>query len=224
MDEEKTTTSEEAQVTEETTATEATEETKEAKEGEEAKGKVKTYSEEDIEKVKASVKGGYEGTVKEMKGRVEKLQQELDQAIASATQLQSESFLKSVETQGLDVNMARQIVERERAVSAKERQFNTAIAQLVEKEAELSKAAKSKQATDLISEYGLPKEKISELLEAETSSDMENKALKLYITKTKTEAKKSVKVDQGTQTGKAGIDISKMNPSEALGLAIEGKI
>ncbi len=189
----------------------------------------KMYSEEELQKRLTTTKGGYEGTIQEMRGNLSKLQQEHANAIAQLEEFQTQSFLKNLEAQAGDnknlLSLAKQVVEREKATAAKERQINELAFQLATKKAELDKAGKGKKAYDLVKEYGL-EEKVVEELFAISGGDaeMENEAMKRYIKKLKAEAKPTSEVASGTGTGKGGYVLDKLSDTEKLKLALSHKI
>jgi uncharacterized coiled-coil protein SlyX len=239
MEDQTTQTTTEGKVEGTTEATQVTEETKVATETEsEAQGsqdqtkETKTEQpftlskvdfEKALEQAKTSVKGGYEGTVKKLKDDLAQVKQTYENTVAQVERERQENFLKSLETNGLDVNIGRQLVDRERKVSAQEKQLRDLSAQLAETQAELNQASFNKKVIDLAKQYNLSDEDAKALASAQNPFEMENIALKTALSR-KAVATKKATVVAGDGTGKSSIDLSKLGTAEALGLAAEGKI
>ncbi len=188
----------------------------------ETKSTPKTYTEEDLNQRIATVKGGHEGTVKQMRAEMAKLKEQITTAQQAAEEARQNAWLDAIRESGGDVNVAQKVIERDKVVRATEARQMAREAELSEKEAMLNEAGRTKSALDMVSQYGLDRAVVDELLKASDPRDMEIKALKLHAEKLKTSARPSESPDKG-QSGK-GLDISKMSIRERLGAAAEGRI
>jgi len=215
----------------------ATEETKEAQEVKAESEKTETPKEETItpealakaiEEAKATVKGGYEGTVKKMREDIQKLEQAHQQALARAAELEQQTFLKQVESSGGDMTVAQQIIARAKATAAREQELATQASTLAEQKAqldvltaELNKAALGKLVGDLITQYNLPKTAATELATASNPTEMKLKAVEMAFKQTKIAAKPATKVAAEGASGNTGVDFDKLSPREKIEFALK---
>lgn len=202
--------------------------------GETAKAKVeqetaitKEALEKAVEEAKATVKGGYEGTVKKMREDITRLQQQYVAAQMQLEERNNAALLEQVKAQGGDINLAQEIInraktiaQRERDLAAKEQARLEEHAQIEAVKAELNQAARNKKMLDLIAEYKLPKEAARELATARDSTEMELIAVKTAMKAAKA-VKPATKVASEGGTGGDGVDLTKLSRREALKLALE---
>jgi len=190
--------------------------------GEEAKTP-KAYSQKELDERIATAVGGHEGTVKKMRDDYKTIQQRLDNLQTQYDERELDGWIATIEKDGGNVDLAKQMAERERATKKVVLELARREAALSDKEAILNEAGKVKTAHDLAKSYELGDEAVDELLKAETMEAMENKALKLQVEKLRVLAQKPEEPDKGLGDMK-GIDISKLSLTQRLGLAAEGKI
>ena len=181
------------------------------------------FSEEELQRRISSAVAGHKGTVTKLQTDLKKVREESEQFRAQAEERSYESLLRTVQEQGGDVDAAKKLVERERTTNKREREMAIREAQLEELAATLSEAGRTKAAQDFMTAYNLDATNVEELLKSEDMKDMENKALRLALNKSKVEAKPPEKPSKGQGTTK-GRDLSKMSDIEKLGLAAEGLI
>ncbi len=182
----------------------------------------KTYSEDELNQRVASIKGGHEGTVKQMRAEMAKLKEQATQAAQAAEDARQSAWIEAIKQSGGDIDVATRIVERDRAVRATEARLAAREAELSEREATLNEAGRGKMAYDLIGQYGLDPKVVDVLLKTSDPRDMEIQALKLHAEKLKTTARPPETPDKGQ--GQKGLDISKLTIRQRLGMAAEGKI
>ncbi len=209
----------------ETTKTETPEGTKEA--STEEAPLTKDVVTRMIDEAKASVKGGYEGTIAQIKKERDDAKRAVQEAAARVEQAQNEAFIRQVQEQGGDVDAAKQLVARQTVISQRERDLEALATKLSETQERLNQAAKGKRVLDLMTEYKLPKETAGELSKANTDAEMELAAIKLAQRQEKVAAKKPEKVAGATGGGQGGFDLDKATPAqmqEALKLALQGKL
>lgn len=199
---------------------EAQEETKtKAEEVVEApKVEAKTFSQEDFDKQFAVLKGGYEGTVSKLKADIKALTDDLETRKRQAEEQALNDWVKSIEDDGGNVDVARKIIERERTVRKLEETLANKEAQLDDLAAKLSAAGKVKAADDLIKTHGLSEDIREELLKAEDLIQMENSALRLRLEAREAEGKQPEKVGNVVRASTKGMDLSKMSPEQRLGM------
>ena len=151
---------------------------------------------------------------------LQKFQQATEEANSRAREAEYTTFLKKVEDDGGDMNSANLIVGERRKADEAKAEVEKTKAWIAEQSAVLNLAGKGKQAQELAKQYSLPEESLEGLLESETPTEMENKALKLYVEKLKIEQKPPMEVDKGRGSGQKR-DFSTMPASEALGTMME---
>ena len=208
-------------------ATEGSEEAREQtkpKEGQKTSSEApKTFTEEEIEKRIASVKGGYEGTLNKMRGDLKATQKRFDDMVQQQEEQSLAAYIKNVEDAGGDVDVARRTAEVQRQARTRERAIAQREAELQERETLLNEAGRTKAALDLVQSYQLGEKAVEELLKAEDLEKMENKALKMHIDALKGKTVPPENPDKAK--GKTeGLDTSKMPLTTRLGMAWEGKI
>lgn len=204
---------------------EATTESKEAQVKEADKGKIptKTFTEPELKKRIDSAVAGHKGTITKMRTDYDALKKQFDALQSQFDDRELTGWLSQVEKTGGDVDFAKTVIERDRQNRQISRQLEQLKSELDTKEAILNEAGKTKQAYDLAKQYELDEDAINELLTSKNDLEMENKALKFHLEKSKAKATlaESPPKLRGTPQG---IDRSKMNITERLGLAAEGKI
>ena len=190
--------------------------------GTEAKTPAKTYTEEELNQRLATVKGGHEGTVKQMREKLAAAMKSAQEARDLLDQQKEEAWLKSIEGNGGDVNVAKVIIDRDRAVRIAQAAHAAKEAELSEREAILNEAGRTKSVFDLMATYELPPTAKEKLLAAQDPREMENLALKMHVEKLKGKGVQAESPDRGT--GQKGVDISKLTIKQRMGMAMEGKI
>ena len=188
----------------------------------------KTYTEEDfnkaIEAAKATTKGGYEGTLKQVQEQLKQEKLARQQVQANLDEAANQNFLKQIGEAGLDTNLAQTIVTREKASRmeaarlAEERERINAI------QAELNLAARGKALTDVAKEFGLDEKEAQTLAAAQNRSEMVAKAATLALAKAKAAAVKSDVPAGDGGTGAGGPEFSKLPPMEQLKAVLEHKV
>lgn len=176
----------------------------------------RTYTEEDWNKRQSSVDKQLAKIREESQATAQKLQASIEEANTRAREAEFSTFLRKVENDGGDMDVAKAIIERERKADVKIAEMKKTEAWIRDQSAMLNEAGKGKQANELVKQYGLSEDSLEALLSSETPESMENIALKLYVEKLKIEQKPSMIVDQGKGSGKAR-DLSDLPPSVALG-------
>ncbi len=150
-----------------------------------------------------------------------KLQQAHDGVIARLAEAEDARFLAGVEQAGGDVNAAKQLVERAKAVRVQEALNIQLASRLAQTKAELDAAGLGKTVTDLIKQYELPAEAAAELQTAQTKPEMEVIAANLALKRVRAAAVPAKKVGGEGGAGKGGADLSKLSPMEQLKIALK---
>ncbi len=176
----------------------------------------KTYTEDEWRKFQSAK----DSEVARITRQQQDTQKQLDQILKTQKEAEYNAFLKSVEDAGGDVNAAQQVIARTRQVDETAFKLAQRETELNQQSAILVQAAKNKTALDLIGTYSLDKGVLEQLLNSETSVEMENKALKLHVAKLTAAKTPVTKIDSGVGSTK-GRDTSHMSDSEKMGLAIE---
>lgn len=215
----------------------ASNQTKEGDKTAEAAKPSKTFSEEEllkkIEEAKTTVKGGYEGTLKQVKEEAKKAREAQKALEAQLEQFRNESFLKQVE--GSDIPNGRELAQsiltqRQANMTARMqledlREALTAQkADLDAREAELNKAGLAKAAFDVGREYGLTDDETGKLVTAQSKAEMIALAANIALTKLKADKKAPDKPAGDGTTGSSGSDLAKMSSQDKLRLVLEGKL
>lgn len=190
---------------------------------EEAPPPEKLYSEKELQERLVSAVGGHKGTVTKLQTDMKAMQTKYAALEEQRETAGWDAFIKSVEEDGGDVNKARQLAEREKTSSKRQRDLDAKELLIEEKTALLNEAGRQKTATELVTTYQLGEDTLAKLLEAENPTEMENMALKLAVTKGKIEAKPPEKPSKDVTTTR-GKDLSGMKIEERIGKAIEGEI
>ncbi len=180
------------------------------------------YTEEELNQRLATVKGGHEGTVKQMREQLAAAKKAAQEARDLLDQQKEEAWLKSIEGNGGDVNVAKAIIDRDRAVRVAQAAQVAKEAELSEREAILNEAGRTKTVLDLMATYELPPTAKEKLLAAQTPEVMENLALKMHVEKLKGKGVQAENPDKGT--GQKGVDISKLSIKQRMGMAMEGRL
>ncbi len=180
----------------------------------------KTYDEAThqraIEDAKASVKGGYEGTVKELKTQQKQLRQQLQD-------LQNAAAIAKVESEGGDVEQAKSLFSRETMLNAEKEALAEQKAALDSALAELNQAARVKKIDEYIKTYELDDTARPELEKAQDPKELETVALRLALKKTQAGVIPARKVEAGAGTS-SGIDWNKLPARERLGQILAGQV
>lgn len=211
---------------------EAEEAGKEEVTGEEApEEKEKTYTQADIDRMEEAVaaeKRRYAGldtklteTTKQSKARIKELEDALVRMEEAVETARNASFLRKVEEEGGDVDMAKAILKRDSESKKRERDLDALEKGLREQETILNEAGRGKKAADLVKQYELEPDVVDNLLECETPEKMEIRARDLYIEKLKTNAQSVIEPDKN-KNGR--ISTEGLSIEERLGLAAEGRI
>ena len=183
----------------------------------------KSYSEEDWNKRQSAWDTQTSALTKEREaiaGQLAQIQEAHENLRAQTEEQKLADWLKSVETDGGDVNQARQIVEAQKQVSKQIRDIEKRERQLSEQTTKAGIALKLMTAKDLIKEHDLGDDALEGLLKSEDPTAMENQALKLKIAKSLADAKPKTPIGGGVPTTK-GLDLSKLSLTERAGRAIE---
>jgi len=184
------------------------------------------YTEEDFQKALKGVKekesGRYSNLDKKLTETINTYTEkvaDLERQIAERTY---DNFIKTVEGNGGDVDTAKLLMQKQREISemagkqAKER------VELERDRGVLREAGRNKAALDLVKENGLDESDIDELLTCETKDAMENKALKLRLTKKESELIPAKKIED-TKVKGTQIAIGNLKPTLALGTLMGSK-
>lgn len=180
-----------------------------------------TLTESDLQKRLDSVKGGYEGTLKQLQAELKTHKEAAKQAKLAAEEARFNGMLKSAEDAGQGMDLV-QALKAERLANLTEAQRiaeqREELAPLLE---QLNLAGKMKKVTDLAAELGLADADKAELLKIDDPAQMSEKALRLALAATRAAATPPKKTDSSLSMPKGGRDISKMSDTEGLGWAIE---
>ena len=145
--------------------------------------------------------------------------EEANQKILDA---QDAAYLRKVEEDGGDVDVAKETLKRIADQRKKDADLQRRERELTEREAFVNEAGKGLKATNLVKEYELDPKVVDDLLACETPEKMENTALKLHVAKLRATAKPATKVDNPEEGRK--IDVSHMSLEERAQLAMDGKL
>lgn len=192
----------------------------ENKEGQTTTPASRSYTEEEWNKRQSAWDSQMSKTRKDLDDQLTTIQRERDESFQRAEDAKYDTFLRRVEADGGDLNAAKELVAREKQLASNERRFKAEQATLAKEREILRMAGKGKAAHELIQTYKLEAIVLDTLLESENPTEMENKALKLHLAKSKAGERQPDKLDSG-QGGKSGEDLSKIPTSMALGRLME---
>lgn len=178
------------------------------------------YTDEELSQRLASVKGGYEGTVKELKTINKQLKEQLAQIKEQAQQAEYTQLFTDLDAEPRMVNFAKKLQEDWKKLNTDRQKLDQQLEEWEPRLAELNEAGKRKKAYDLVKEHGLDESTTEELVKAENSGAMEIAALRLAIEKSKVAARLPAK-PTGTTPSTQGRDLSKLSDSEKFGIALE---
>ena len=184
----------------------------------------RTYSEDEWRKAQstrdkeiAAVKKEFEEERQRYGGELQRREQAYAQAVQAQQQEQIQRWLKHVEERGGDVDMAKQQLQQRQELENYQSAIVSQAQQLEQVKREVDKKLKLTAANELAREYSVD---VADLMDANTPSEMEAKALKLHIEKKEAEAKPQTKVDSSRPSTK-GVDFSKMTIDERMAWALE---
>lgn len=143
--------------------------------------------------------------------------------VAYETKLQEQEdarFIQRIQEGGGDVDAAKALVAQQKAVRERAREAEAKSADVRAREQSVAQAIKHLAADKFIKDYGLKAEDAARLITAKNPVEMENIALKLSMERQKTAQRPAQKVDPGTGQA-AGVDVSKMSPSEKIRFALQ---
>jgi len=146
----------------------------------------------------------------------------LETAQLQIEEAETKAFLRMVEEQGGDMDSAKAIAKARTDAATEGRRLQMLKAELEAERETLTIAGKAKKAHDLVKEHGLDEDALDGLLEAENPDQMEAKALRLRLEKSKTEERPSTKTAAGRGSTKGG-DLSGSPPSIVLGTLMEAE-
>ena len=178
------------------------------------------YTEEELTQRLTSVKGGYEGTTKELKTVNKQLKEQIAQIREDAKQAEYTRLMADPDAEPQTVNLAKRLQEDWKMLMDERKKLDTDLAEWEPKLAELNEMGKHKKAYDLAQEHGLETSAVEELKKAETREAMEIMALKLAIEKARITARPPAS-PSGTIPSTQGRDLSKLSDTEKLGFALE---
>ena len=171
-----------------------------------------TFSQEDIDKLKAEWNTKRQEHETRHKEELDVIRKQSEEAIRLNQERQDQDFLRKVEEDGGDIDAAKRIIAREQAVREREQKGQSEAQTIQSQRAELDGALKAIAANKLATEHGVD---VNELMKAQNPTEMENIALKLQLEKQKTESKPPIKTDSGVSTTK-GVDLSGMSADEKI--------
>jgi hypothetical protein len=191
-----------------------------------------TLTEEELQKrIEAAVtstKGGYDGTVQELKRKLKEHETELKKAKDAAQEAGYTAFIQKVESSGLDPNIAQEIVKHRREILSAREILAAEQTKMAEREAQiasgletLNRAAQAQKAEELIKQHGLDAKVKAELLKAADPTAMENVALKLALQAKQVAETPERKIDSNVLRPKTGRDMSKASDTEKIAYALE---
>lgn len=159
------------------------------------------------------VRSDFEKRQSDLEARLQAAQEASDRAAESA-------FLRQIEESGGDVDAAKLVLKRHQEVANKEREYARKEAELRKRELIIAEASRGQFAHDLLKQYELTEDSLTDLMEADTPEKMENAALKLAIQKSKTPVKPPTSVESpiGDKSNK---DITKIPETVRLGSLME---
>jgi hypothetical protein len=178
---------------------------------EEETPKPRVYSEEEWNKRQSSWDKQFAETQQSYQTQILQFQQQ-------AQERQDQEFLSKVEADGGDVNAAKELVARQKAIREREQELEFRGQSLQAYGQQVYEEGKAIAAHKMASQYGVDEK---ELLKAQNPMEMENIALKLHAEKLKAGAKRPIKTDSSIPSAK-GVDWSKLSPTEKLNRGLEG--
>jgi uncharacterized protein YqgV (UPF0045/DUF77 family) len=176
----------------------------------------KTFSEQELEQRIASVKGGYEGTIKKMQEDVKAAQKAMKEVTAQRQEQELAEFLRQADANGIPKDSAARFVDAQRKLVAGMQDYEARRANLDAAEARVAEGMKRITAQELTEKYAFSAEERAELLKTETPEAMREKSLELALAKASAGVKTTPKIDEHKDKG-ASIDLSKMSDAQALG-------
>jgi len=182
-----------------------------------------------VEEHKAALKterGKYAGLDKrftQVQEESKGLNAQLAKALERIDEAEANRFVQRVEDEGGDVNVAKMIVAEKQAAAKATREAQVLQAEITKQQGILNEAAKGKQAYDLIKEHQLDADTLDDLLKSENPTEMENKALRLRLEKSKTEQRPPDKTPTVPGSTK-GVQWDKLPLNERMGRAMEEKV
>lgn len=204
--------------------TPATEPTNGAQDGQSTPAPELKYTEAELtkrlEEAKQSVKGGYDGTIKKLKEDLALAQEQISKAAEAAQDAQWAKVFKAVEDSKGNVELVKELANRDKAIRAKEADIAKRASEIEEQLKILNEAGRQKRAHDLATELKLGKAAQDELLKEPTKEAMELKALRLALQARETQSTAPEKTPQSKQSGTGG-DMTGKSESEKLGWALE---
>jgi len=175
----------------------------------------RTYSEDEWNKRQSSWDKQQASTAATLK----ELETARDEMLAKLDESETTQFLKTVEADGGDMDVAKQIALRDLNVRKATRALEETRKRMESDAAVLAQSSKIDQANKLIKEHSLTEDTLAVLMESGNVTDMENKALKLRLEKSGVEQRKPADL-ASTVSSTRGRELPK-NPSLALGTLME---
>ena len=180
----------------------------------------RTYSEEEWNKRQSKLDAEATKERTKFDGKTKELQQLLEQSQQQLEEAQSQTFLRTLEEQGGNVDAGKTLLAREQAFRAAVKGFEATKVQQEELQEKLNVAGRAKFAHELMQTYKLEGDAEEALFKAENDGEMENIALKLHVENLKTEQRQPAKVDPGVTVTK-GVNLDHLPPDILAGTLME---
>lgn len=178
----------------------------------------KTYTEAEWAKREADWNkryGGLDTKLTNTSNALAALQKQYDDALQSQQQFTDDAYIKAVEADGGDVDLAKKTVQREKTSRDRELTLARREVEVAAKESFYATLARQEKAHELIKTYGLEESEFDALMAQETPVAMENYALKAVVKKKESDAIPAQKVDVAGQRSQ-GADLSQLSTHERL--------